>query len=380
MNAIALADLVLPTKCDEFIDQYFVAEQHHLSASNPSVVETLLKVEELRHFDRFVAKVQKVDLFGPGTTRAAVDGESALEWYARGATLYISRAEAMIPSLLKIFAPVLGELGIRPIDVSVELFAGRAGALSSLHWDNDTNFQCLIAGRKRWLIQPNAHIRYPMLPHHDLGQPTEEGFANTLPLPSATAELSAPTTLIAESGTCLFFPIGYWHEVEILEDALAINLVLRPARWIDLFPVVLRKLLQAHAELRSPTFGLTGGHAALRAQAAKGLALAQALFADKAQGVSQADIALARNTRRLRWVSGCANPVVVTMGTEIWLSAEGRSVLAIEPDVSDLVSRLCRLRGTFALEHVRALAPAVGSDRVLAIVEALVDAGCCEYV
>jgi ribosomal protein L16 Arg81 hydroxylase len=53
-------------------------------------------------------------------------------------------------------------------------------------------------------------------------------------------------------GSVLFLPRGYWHQTEVLEDSLALNLALLTPTWHSVFLGQLRNLLLNEAHWRAP--------------------------------------------------------------------------------------------------------------------------------
>jgi hypothetical protein len=355
---LSLQDLITPLARDRFITGHFLAGRAYLSEPNPSVIDRVMEVDAFRDFKRFIRSRERVDLFGPKGFRSHVPGRTALDFYDRGDTLYVTQIERDLPAAAALYRAVAIDLGIHPRHLGIELFAARQCGLSSLHYDHDTNFQILIRGTKRWRLQRNRHIRNPLLPHHRLMQPLEEGFAERLPLPTSVNDLDEVEEVVATPGTCLFVPLGTWHEVEMSDECLAINVVMTPPRWIDAISTAVRRRLLSRPELRAPVFGaLCEDTALLKDTLLEELGCRLEDYTATIRELTPEDIGLASDTTIMRWSPQCVPRHLAETPTGPQLACPNLSAepLKIDERFVPLLRRLIELRGSFGLDALKAL-------------------------
>jgi hypothetical protein len=375
---LSLQDLVTPLTPATFIENHLLADTHYLSTPNPVLVERLLSLPSLQNLGQLVRRFEQVSLFGPAAFRSSVPGSAAMDFYNRGDTLYVSDVQKKAPEIGNVFRQAVAELGVQPAHLSIELFAGRRNAVSTLHYDHDTNFQILVRGQKRWRLQRNRHIRNPIRPQHKLASPLEEALADNLPFPSSVADLDDPVELTATPGTCLFFPLGYWHEVEASEESMAVNLVFKPPRWVDAISAAVKRLLLARPEMRAPLFGLVsqnGGPFAQRTREAFASGLASYMAA--LQELTPEDVACAADPAPLRWSDKCANRSLEDTETGMRLVCPdlASQPMDIDAKVAPVLRKLIAFKGVFSLDDLKTLAPGAPTGRLFAFVRYLTSLG-----
>jgi hypothetical protein len=360
-DSVTLRDLVRPLTPEEFIVGYVIGERHFLSAPNPSLVDALLSIDAFGDLGALTRRLEGVELFGPEGFRSTVPGRVAIDFYNRGDTLYMTNVQNAVPEAAAIVRSVAVDLGVHPQHVSIEVFAGRHRAISSLHYDHDTNFQVLLRGTKRWRLQGNRHIRNPLVPNHKLKTPREESLAERLPLPTSVADLEQPVEVTATAGTCLFLPLGYWHEAEMLEECFAVNVVLKPQRWLDAIGLAARQLLAARPELRAPAFGALSEDGPLRDQARRALVLGLEAYGRALQDLVAEDVGLAVDRTAMRWGGKCEDRRLEEAAGVTALVCPGLDDAPLEIDATlvSLMRRLVAFRGSFGLQDLKVLAPTV---------------------
>jgi hypothetical protein len=378
---LSLRDLVSPLSPEQFIENYLLADAHYLSSPNPKLVDCLMSLPILQSrqgFERLVKRFPQISLFGPGGFRSSVPGNAAMDFYNRGDTLYIANAQEKAPEIGEVFQQVAAELGVQPRDLSIELFAGRRNAISTLHYDHDTNFQILLRGQKRWRLQSNRHIRNPIRPNHRLGSPVDEVLAERLPFPSSVGELEAPIEVTAVPGTSLFFPLGYWHEVEASEESLAVNLVIKPPRWVDAIGAAAKRVLLRRPDLRAPLFGAVSRNGSPFAQrVSETFASGLAAYSAAVQALTPEDIACATDAEPIRWSAKCTERTVEETGTGARLSCPELSPQPVDVDATlvPLLHRLVGFKGVFSLDELKTLAPEAPTGRLFAFIRYLKQLG-----
>lgn len=87
------------------------------------------------------------------------DGDSA--HLTQGGSVYVSALERSFPELAWLRERWLQELGCPHALGQWEVFASRAGAHTSWHWDQFHVFTFQLAGRKRWAMKPSPHTPHP---------------------------------------------------------------------------------------------------------------------------------------------------------------------------------------------------------------------------
>lgn len=99
-------------------------------------------------------------------------------------------------------------------NVAASLWIGPRGTVTPLHHDNCNILFCQIVGRKRFRLVPPTESRL-------LEQP--RGFYADPERVSDDAIEHLEVTL--EPGTCLFLPMGWWHDVRSLDTSMSISLL-----------------------------------------------------------------------------------------------------------------------------------------------------------
>lgn len=368
--SLSLADLISPLTPEAFVDRHMLPGLHHLSEPNVRLVDALRGIRELTDLATLLPKLDHVQLFGPGGFRSVVPGKAAHDFYTRGDTLYIPRVERAVPRLAELFRTAIAALGVHPAHVTIEMFAGRRGSVSTLHYDHDTNFHIVFAGTKRWTLQANRHIRHPLLSHHFLTAPREEALADRLPLPSTTDDLGEAHEVLMTAGSCLFFPVGYWHQVEMLEDCLAVNLVLKPPRFVDAIGMAMRRTLVGHPALREPALGLlTDQDTALTARAREVLEQAKALYIDAIRQLDVDDLRPLGEQVAMRWSPRCARRWCEDHDGQTSLVCPDLSAEPLELDASlvGLMRHLVPFKGSFRLDDLKRLSPGTALSSLFAV-------------
>jgi ribosomal protein L16 Arg81 hydroxylase len=244
--------LVAPLSWDEFIELHWDAERPFVSQPNPELVQRVLSIEALSSVQALLDSGDlEVHLFGPDAFRGSVRGETALEFLARGYNLYIPLVGRHVPACQALLLDVAAELGLEPWQVEIEAFAGSRGGVSSRHYDHHVNFQLLLSGEKEWLVEPNQHIVNPLLGYHPTPDARgtwrglfEEAYAVSERMPVQAAG-ERRERLHAGTGTVLFLPRGYWHEVRSLTPTWSVNLAIRGVSWAESLLAALGDVLYA---------------------------------------------------------------------------------------------------------------------------------------
>src|SRR5262249_21254835 len=90
-------------------------------------------------------------------TRAA-----ALEYFARGATLYYKRLERHDVGLAAELYELAAVTGLPRDHAAIEAFVSPAGKGATMHFDADYGFNVQVLGAKTWTCQRNTNIRFPV--------------------------------------------------------------------------------------------------------------------------------------------------------------------------------------------------------------------------
>jgi hypothetical protein len=357
---LSLQDLIVPVTAPDFIQKHLLAEKHLLASASPRLLAALEAIDEFNNLRELAQRFERVALLGPNGFRSSVPGASAMDFYERGDTLYLTNVERVLPGVARLFDPIARELGVQPKDLSIEVFAARNRAVSTLHYDNDMNFQVLLRGRKLWRLQRNAHVRSPLHSNHTLRVPRDEVFAEKLPFPVGVEDLEDPVEITSKAGTTLFLPLGYWHHAEMSEEAFAVNLVLHPLRWVDAVGRAARRLLVGVPALRVPVFGALGvAPGPLRDSASQSLRVAIAAYKRALDDLQLDDIALAADRTTMRWAGKYERRRLrkTPTGAALIFPAFTGDVVDIEADLVPLMRRLVKLRAPFGLQELKVLDP-----------------------
>ena len=380
---LSLQDLIVPLTASDFIEKHLLAEEYLLASASPRLLAVLEAVEEFSNLRQLVRRFDEVALLGPNGFRSSVPGASAMDFYERGDTLYLTNVHRVLPAVARLFDPIAGELGVQPKDFSIEVFAGRNRAVSTLHYDHDLNFQVLLRGSKRWRLQKNTHVRSPLHSNHRLLAPRDDVFAEKRPFPAAVEDLEDPVEITSKAGTTLFLPLGYWHHAEMSEEAFAVNLVLHPLRWVDAVARAARRLLVGAPALRAPVFGALGvPPGPLRDSAAQSLRVAIAAYKRALDDLQLDDIGLAGDRTTMRWVGKYERRKLrkTSTGVALVFPAFTGHVVEIEADLVPLMRGLVKLRGPFGLQELKVLDPRLRLTSLLQLMLELERRGYVEAV
>ncbi len=172
-DLVTLDDLVQPIGADRFVNEHWLPELPFLSEPNPELVARLRDMDVFASPETLCRPTHSTDvtLLGPHQFRGVVAASQAHAFMHQGYTLYIRHLDAQVPEVRELSHGAAEALGSANLTVNVEAFVARAGAISSAHFDHDINFQILLAGRKRWRVAANRHVRNPFQGYHPAKQP-----------------------------------------------------------------------------------------------------------------------------------------------------------------------------------------------------------------
>ena len=113
--------------------------------------------------------------------------------------------------------------------LQVNVWLGKTGLKTYLHFDSTHNFFIQLQGRKRFfLFPPNSTLyAYPVLHPHsshsqvNLTRPRDSLFYTQFPQINNT--LKNILIVDVERGDVLYIPPFWWHEVETLADSVSVN-------------------------------------------------------------------------------------------------------------------------------------------------------------
>ena len=367
---ITLQDLIQPLDVDTFVRDCFLAGRHHLSRLCDTGLAELAAIPELQSIDRLLATAVRAHVFGADGNPTPCTNETARAFYDRGHVLYMNGVHAAVPAAWELVESICATFGIHPRYVRLEVFAGRAGAVSLMHYDHEFNFHVLMRGSKRWHVESNVHIDNPLEPYHVRMAPKDELFAKALPLPRT---FSSPDVLDMQPGSCLFFPAGHWHQVESLEETFAIGITLDPPRVHQVLAKALENLLSWTSRHRWGAFGLLGDGSPPVLQAHTMAAFEDARRAGLAllEAIRPEDASVAREVGRFRWSPQHADRRLSPAS----LADDG---LVLDERFDALIERLALVEGSFDLRQLCAWAPAVAGEEMLAVVLELIARGVFE--
>jgi hypothetical protein len=359
---LSLSSLVAPLSSDAFLKDYFLAGKHVVSPPQDDRFAMLKKIDALWDLPQLVQQMKEVDLFGPNGFRARVPGATAMAFYERGDTLYMTGVERILPELQQMTTVLASELGIPMNAIDIECFATKcAGAAATFHYDHEYNFQLQLQGDKRWRLADNTHIKNPLLPHHHLAHPVEEAYARELPFP---LEMPEPSDILdAPEGSVLFFPAGQWHQTEVLGPSFAVNIVLKPARWGEALMYAMKSFLMGHEGCRGYTFGALGKqvHPLLQEHAAKQheQVMAQAMLA--LSNIVPGDLGVSADEQLFRWAPATAGRSLVKeeKGHVLHCPHMRLSAWPIDDELVPCLKRIVQCQGWFSLAQLRPLVPDV---------------------
>lgn len=390
-----LDDLVAPLSAADFVEGYWARGRAHLSRARPSLVERVKSIEALADVEALLARHrQDVRVFGPRSFRSIVSPRAALGLLSAGFNLYITGVDETVPEARSLFAEVARDLGMAPWQLHVEAFAGRAGGVSSRHYDHDLNFQIMLDGEKEWSLEENRHIHNPLQSFHPAPGPSgewsghkEEAYAASPGTAMATAfDPDRCERLRAVAGTSLFLPRGCWHETRSITDTWSVNLVLRSVTWARAIGKALEIRLHRQPEFRAYCGGVPGEGRALpptvRASQLDAFRTLQeaAITAIRDLTMDEAALSLlAFVGRTYGWSPGAAAREVIRLeGDGSWaLSVAGLlgRPWPLRDAIAPVMARLCALREPFTWSHALALAGGLPAAELHELIVSLVEAG-----
>jgi 50S ribosomal protein L16 3-hydroxylase len=388
-----LHDLVGPLSVAEFVDGHWLPGRPHLGKVSAALLPLLSGLAGLDGPGSLMARHRRdVRVFGPSGERAVVPAAEGLDWLHRGHTLYADHIHRTVPEAHELMAGVAVDLGLEPWQMTMEGFAGRAGSVSTRHFDHDVTIQILLAGEKEWGFEPNGNVANPLQPFHPPragGDPMaafgEEAYADG-PMVLG-ADPSPAVTLHATPGTAVFLPRGWWHRTRSLTDTWSVNVVFHSVSWARAFGRALE--IRLHAEARHRAY--CGGFgapvvrtaaddehrrttlASLRASARRAI---DEITADEAALAMLGFIG-----RTYRW-SPTADDRRVRSGLTGWVLAVGDRSMPIGERSVPGVEALCRLTANFRWDHIPPLLAGTPADpgEVYAVLAGLTDLGAVEVV
>ena len=110
---------------------------------------------------------------------------------------------------------------------AANVWVSHRGVFTQSHFDELENFNIALAGRKRFVLSPPGFWEYyPRSLVRGLGDKSRAVDFDDVSrerFPRLVAKLAQRRELILEPGQLLYLPLGWWHQVESL-DELNINL------------------------------------------------------------------------------------------------------------------------------------------------------------
>jgi hypothetical protein len=134
------------------------------------------------------------------------------------------------------------------------VWMGRGGQVTPLHFDEPDNFNCVVRGRKKWLLFPPSEALNVLLPEHDgrgsivssIEALTSDGVWKGGPVDHAYVCETMP-------GQMLYVPAGYFHQVYSSDElSIAVNFWFCNFENPLLFSRVLRALSARRMGFRQP--------------------------------------------------------------------------------------------------------------------------------
>jgi ribosomal protein L16 Arg81 hydroxylase len=381
---------VAPLSPDQFLSGPWASGRPHLARVSGALVEQVKRIEALASVEALLARHERdVRVFGPGSSRALLPPAAAREALATGHHLYITDVEETVPEARELLAEVARDLHMAPWQLRVEAFAGRAGGLSSRHYDHDINFQIMLDGVKEWRLEENRNIRNPLQSFHPRvdqhgawSGPGEEAYAIDPVMPPAF-DPERTHTLTAEAGTTVFFPRGWWHETRSLTDTWSINVVLRSTTWVRAIGKALEIALHRRPELRDfcGGFGEAGGAAppVLRAHRLEAFEAARAAARQALDELTADEAILALQALVAHSYSWTQAAQVIERDSGFFVQAPPAEPIQIRPDaLVGAARKLCALREPFTWSHARAIGHDVNAVDLRRLLDVLVEAGLLE--
>ena len=288
-DAPLLPQLLSPLDSSVFIEHYFRKCAVHVQGNSPTRFDNVLN-EFLSNPSQIFEQTASENIFvwlqvplgnpkGSGKKRKSLihsmeveDAETALALHQAGHSTYCRAPppleQALVQALLT--DTNLGGGGGEPrrgvainesfVRGEVECFLSRnAGQVTSWHTDFQENFTLQLSGRKRWRLQKST-LRHPLrgcTPHYrapdvvegqlKAGRLSDEEF--TFAPPPENIEGPADTVVL-EPGDVLYHPAGVWHQVEVLEPGVSINISLMAMNYAQLTCQSLQQYLLRRSEWR----------------------------------------------------------------------------------------------------------------------------------
>ena len=383
---LRLTDFVAPLSATDFKARHWGAGVPWVSQPNPALVRAVKAIEGLGSIEELLKRLTtEVMLFVPKAFRSSVPAKSALDFLNAGFNLYIPAVEVSLPGAKLPFFEVAKDLGLPPWQVSIEAFAGRAGGVSSRHYDHDINFQILLDGEKRWHLEPNAHITNPLEPFHPrrradgtLGGFREPAHSTSVTMPTAF-DPARVTTHRAEAGTVVFLPRGHWHEVDSLAPTWGVNLVLKGVTWARAMARALELRLNESPDFRAYCDKVSYGEAGSPEEERDGEAHFERLRAasfEALQEMNRNEIVLAPLETIYRWTSAKSERAVVSEGGEPHLKfAQLEELVGIVPEMVSCLRQLLEINEPFSWNDALSLGRTLGSTGLHNLLDDLIALG-----
>ncbi len=390
MSELCLADLVGPMTPEAFYERCWRPQVPFIGAAAPGVVERILQFEGLQNIEALLKKVtEPVSVFGPKKFRSMVPPSSALDFLGVGFNLYVSAVERALPGVTDLFAGIAADLGLPPWQLSVEAFAGRAGGISTRHYDHDINFQVLLDGTKRWRLEPNLNVQNPMHPYHPRPLPNgavsgiaEEVYAAKSPVPH-DFDPNAMTEHEVSAGSVVFLPRGHWHEVDSLTTTWSVNIVFKGITWAQALGAAIANQLHADPRFRDYVSGVGyGARSPLGegAQAEAQFAELKAAALEAVQELTRNEVALSLLASVYRWVPQATQRRVTETADGFFLDCPGLldEPIELDPAMAPVVRRLVAIREQFSWPHALAVGRSLTATGLHNLLGDLVDVGLLE--
>jgi hypothetical protein len=382
VDALHVEDLVAPLSRRQFLADHWDRSLPVVGRANQALVDAVTAIPPLANVQSLLPKINhKVLLFGPNGFRSAVAPPQALDFLNNGFNLYITGVERAVPEATALFGKFVQELGVAPWQVEFECFAGRAGQVSTRHYDHDVNFQILLAGEKRWLLEENIHIRNPLFAFHPRPGRSdgfrEEAHVTQAGMPEAFHPERVQEIRVGP-GTTVFLPRAYWHEVHSLSSTWSINLVIKGVTWGNAFAGALLNRMHRLPEFRAycdhspiggesavPSDERANHFARLRATARLMLAEIDYVEASLSQVVDLYTWTIDAEKRRLERRDGVA-----------FLTFEGTTnePVAVDDEMVAAVEQLMTFQNTFSWPDAQAVVHGVGIRELFHLLMLLIEA------
>jgi ribosomal protein L16 Arg81 hydroxylase len=246
--------------------------------------------------------------------------------------------------------------------------------VSRRHFDHDINFQILLEGEKVWRFEENRHIVNPLRSYHPGRLPdlfSEEAYAGDTSF-STEFDSARETRLTARPGSVVFFPRGYWHEVQSLTDTWSINFIVRGLPWSDAIGSALAARLKRMPQFREyHRFSTDSGHI----ESSSSFAQLQA-EAIKALGEMNADeVTLSQLTVRYRWAETSSPRSVVVRDGRIELHLGADTPIEVEPALKPPLEKISGFQRSFSWHDALAVAGGIEPMGLYNLLEQLVEFG-----